>query len=182
MANFITSLGKGFIRSAVNQVGRDYGKTISNQVFGDAHATPVRMVKTDASNIVYRPGIPNNENAVEYHKQDILNWQDIVCLILSPLCIFFGPFLYGAYSCVYLFSSKTRFIVYSDAPKRIIDRRFSCGYRTEYQGVHKELIEVPNFMLDKNTILKGKIRGIVWLVATAITITTNILLLKLGMK
>lgn len=35
---------KGFIRSAVNQVGRDGGKVISNSLYGNAHATPIRGV------------------------------------------------------------------------------------------------------------------------------------------
>ena len=41
---FLSNLGKGFIRSAVNQVGRDGGKVISNNIYGNAHATPVRRV------------------------------------------------------------------------------------------------------------------------------------------
>lgn len=41
---YIKNLGKGFIRSAVNQVGRDGGKVISNQLYGDAHSTPYRRV------------------------------------------------------------------------------------------------------------------------------------------
>ncbi len=32
-----------FLKSAVNQVGRDLGKVISNQIFKDAHSTPIRM-------------------------------------------------------------------------------------------------------------------------------------------
>jgi hypothetical protein len=39
--SFLGSLAKGFIRSAVNQVGRDGGKVISNNVYGNAHSTPV---------------------------------------------------------------------------------------------------------------------------------------------
>lgn len=41
---FLGDLGKGFIRSAVNQVGRDTGKLVSNNIYGDAHATPIRNV------------------------------------------------------------------------------------------------------------------------------------------
>lgn len=41
---FLGDLGKGFIRSAVNQVGRDTGKVFSNNIYGDAHATPIRNV------------------------------------------------------------------------------------------------------------------------------------------
>src|SRR5690606_25456099 len=42
--SFLKDLGKGFIRSAVNQIGRDGGKVISNQVYGDAHSIPIRQV------------------------------------------------------------------------------------------------------------------------------------------
>lgn len=40
----LTNLGKGFIRSTINQVGRDTGKVISNNIYGDAHSTPYRRV------------------------------------------------------------------------------------------------------------------------------------------
>jgi len=42
--SFLKDLGKGFIRSAVNQIGRDGGKVVSNQVYGDAHSIPIRQV------------------------------------------------------------------------------------------------------------------------------------------
>ena len=41
---FLSNLGKGFIRSAVNQVGRDTGKLVSNRIYGDSHSTPIRNV------------------------------------------------------------------------------------------------------------------------------------------
>lgn len=41
---FGKKLVKGFVRSAVNQVGRDGGKVISNQLYGDAHSVPHRSV------------------------------------------------------------------------------------------------------------------------------------------
>lgn len=44
MGSFINGLAKGFVRSAVNQVGRDAGKVISNNVYGDRHSTPYRNV------------------------------------------------------------------------------------------------------------------------------------------
>lgn len=59
---FAKNLGKGFIRSAVNQVGRDAGKVVSNQVYGDAHSTPHRIVDNKT--------IHNNEDneSAEYIK------------------------------------------------------------------------------------------------------------------
>lgn len=44
MGNFTEDLAKGFIRSAVNQVGRDGGKVISNSIYGNAHSTPIRGI------------------------------------------------------------------------------------------------------------------------------------------
>ena len=43
------SMGEKFISSAVRQVGRDLGKTVSNELFGDAHSTPVRHIKGDSA-------------------------------------------------------------------------------------------------------------------------------------
>ena len=47
--SFLNNLLKGFIRSAVNQVGRDGGRVISNQLYGDAHASPVRLSQSQIS-------------------------------------------------------------------------------------------------------------------------------------
>lgn len=43
MGNFTEDLAKGFIQSAVNQVGRDGGKVISNSIYGNAHSTPIEV-------------------------------------------------------------------------------------------------------------------------------------------
>lgn len=40
--SFLIKLGKGFVRSAVNQVGRDSGKVVSNHIYGNAHSSPIR--------------------------------------------------------------------------------------------------------------------------------------------
>lgn len=38
---FLSNLLKGFVRSAVNQVGRDGGKIISNKIYKGTHSTPI---------------------------------------------------------------------------------------------------------------------------------------------
>lgn len=58
---FITDLGKGFIRSAVNQVGRDTGKVISNKIYGDSHSTPIRNVAISESGTYFDE---ENENTI----------------------------------------------------------------------------------------------------------------------
>lgn len=55
---FLNDLAKGFVRSAVNQIGRDGGKVISNQVYGNQHATPIGV-----TGIMHTE---NSENLIEY--------------------------------------------------------------------------------------------------------------------
>lgn len=47
---FISNLFKGFVRSAVNQVGRDGGRVISNNVYKNKHSTPVDIKSTTNEN------------------------------------------------------------------------------------------------------------------------------------
>lgn len=44
------SFTEKLLSSAVHQIGRDLGKTISNKAFGDDHATPVRHVYSNTNN------------------------------------------------------------------------------------------------------------------------------------
>ena len=64
--SFLTDLAKGFVRSAVNQVGRDGGKVISNKLYGNNHSTPIRSANN--SNLLYEER--NNEN-IQLTKQNI---------------------------------------------------------------------------------------------------------------
>lgn len=49
--SFFINLAKGFIRSAVNQVGRDGGRVISNKLYGNSHSTPIRNVSSTDSGV-----------------------------------------------------------------------------------------------------------------------------------
>ena len=42
--SFATQLAQGFVRSTVNQVGRQTGNVIANNMYGNAHSVPVRCV------------------------------------------------------------------------------------------------------------------------------------------
>lgn len=48
--SFIDNLAKGFVRSAVNQVGRDGGKVISNKIYGNSHSTPIKITENNNLN------------------------------------------------------------------------------------------------------------------------------------
>ena len=63
----------GFLKSAINQVGRDMGKVVSNQIFKDAHSIPVRRAASrSASNenarVQQRRAEPIEEVTEEFEK------------------------------------------------------------------------------------------------------------------
>ena len=45
--SYLSKMIARFFSSTIGQVGRDLGKTISNQVFGDSHSTPIRHVNNN---------------------------------------------------------------------------------------------------------------------------------------
>lgn len=61
MGSFINGLAKGFIRSAVNQVGRDAGRVVSNNIYGDAHSIPHRNVSASGAGRVSSVGKVEDE-------------------------------------------------------------------------------------------------------------------------
>ena len=61
MGSFINGLAKGFVRSAVNQVGRDAGRVVSNNIYGDAHSIPHRNVSAGGAGRVSSVGKVEDE-------------------------------------------------------------------------------------------------------------------------
>ena len=64
MGSFINELAKGFVRSAVNQVGRDAGRVVSNNIYGDAHSIPHRNVSAGGAGRVSSVGKVEDEETV----------------------------------------------------------------------------------------------------------------------
>jgi len=50
-----------FLKSAINQVGRDAGKVISNELFKDKHASPVRIVDAGISKATQRKTVSRGD-------------------------------------------------------------------------------------------------------------------------
>lgn len=61
MGSFINGLAKDFVRSAVNQVGRDAGRVVSNNIYGDAHSIPHRNVSAGGAGRVTGVGQVEDE-------------------------------------------------------------------------------------------------------------------------
>jgi len=49
-------LASTFTNSIVREIGRNYGKSISNNLLGDSHSTPVRMVRGGQTDITRKRG------------------------------------------------------------------------------------------------------------------------------
>ncbi|MGY8977003.1 MAG: hypothetical protein ACKVLJ_02480 [Cytophagales bacterium] len=59
-------LASTFTNSIVREIGRNYGKSISNNLLGDSHSTPVRMVRGGQTDITRKRRRIYKNNLDEY--------------------------------------------------------------------------------------------------------------------
>lgn len=152
--SFFTKLGKSFIRSAVNQVGRDGGRVVSNKVYGDSHAIKIKSVNnepvpTPSSEVTIHEGqnlgtlegkyfedrkpLIENGFKVSYFKFGL--W--LLLMPLSALIPFIGPLIMLLGSILIIVSlgktsmkAKYQSAVYK-ADKRYKDGTRFVGYETK---------------------------------------------------
>jgi hypothetical protein len=144
---FLNDLAKGFVRSAVNQVGRDGGKVISNQVYGNQHVSPIRvggnMTTEDSENL-----IPNKEYIfIKIMWAFVLSF--IIPIIGGLIVVYRG----------YVNNKKTTMKMFKIEKQAVykVDKRHSTGKRFEgYQQI-KVPIEIDIDVEQKN---KNKIKSI----------------------
>lgn len=145
---FFENLGKGLIRSAVNQIGRDGGRVVSNQLYGDAHSTPHRIVNNNT-----KPGIDGNDYVAQYAKE-----QTTTGIILRVIFAFFFNLLGAAVLLVYGLKKKSKaaFITiyrYEQVPIYKKDNRYKMGVRyTGNMTVKKKYYSEA----DENTAKRNK--------------------------
>lgn len=53
------------VRSAVNQIGRDGGKVISNQIYGDSHSMSIRVAPSRGSQTVDTTNLTEKKSTLE---------------------------------------------------------------------------------------------------------------------
>lgn len=130
---FLNNLAKGFIRSAVNQVGRDGGKVISNQVYGNAHSTPIRAVSNNQTQT-------ENINSLNLTEEKEYIWVKLfLAFIISVLLPFLGGLIiiYRGYvnynhKLIKMYKTESQSVFVSD-------RRYKSGQR--YEGT--EQVKIP---------------------------------------
>jgi len=126
-------LGQSFTRSIVREIGRNVGKGLSNDMFGDWHSTPVRIVGKNAQKQGWDLSYVNED---EYDISEQPLW--------TPNWGWFGTFFYNYLICSLftiflsflwypLFSIKdfnrTKTTIYAKVPMRRRDGRTKKGYR-----------------------------------------------------
>lgn len=140
-SSFLNQLGKGFVRSAVNQVGRDTGKVVSNQAYGNAHSTPIRGVNDTWQQ--QTPPPVNNDSPLSQATYDnklkkyLAGW-----VILSVLTAGLAAIVWLVYSIVMHRKRTVKYSVNAIETVAKSDARYRAGVRYENCAVTK-IIDVP---------------------------------------
>lgn len=170
--SFIQELGKGFIRSAINQVGRDGGKVISNKIYGDAHATPIRRVGQSPSGSYFdtetsQPLTP--QQILQYattdgwqpeysshkwsHRLTLMFWAILIGSMpfIFPFCLIIPIVpIYIIYRGIkHMTAKNTTYFKMVEVPKLIADRRYKGNIRQDGTELMKATIPLTSTPEDK---------------------------------
>lgn len=174
--SFLTDLAKGFVRSAVNQVGRDGGKVISNKLYGDNHSTPIRNISTQ--NGIYYDELTSAPISKEELREKIASdgfkksysisnmgillktWGYILGIICSAILYAIYPYLIALPFLIFILFiiMKYRFksisvYKYQDVGVYREDRRHKSGRRLAGFKRQKESFNIPATENEQRTIL-----------------------------
>jgi len=144
--SFLNNLAKGFVRSAVNQVGRDGGKVVSNKLYGDSHSTPIRGTGNGNNTNEFI----NNYNEIPEensrgalitagYQADIFKtgfWENFFALIGSFILPYVGAIYWLLIGVRNIFKKKTEFYGYEKKSVYKADKRYKSGARHDgYKNV-----------------------------------------------
>lgn len=133
--SFLPSLLKSFLRSAVNQVGRDGGRVISNRVYGDQHSIPVRSASNGGAGQGDIVPPANRADLIRYgYVPEMLELGvfSYSALAIGAMIIpVLGPFYWFYTGLKNLFKAKTRFYTFAQEPASVRDRRYQAGQRQD---------------------------------------------------
>jgi hypothetical protein len=157
--SFLGNLAKGFIQSAVNQVGRDSGKVVSNNVFGNSHSTPINTFSNVLEeNIVSNERIVENSDLIKKKEYPLL--KIFYALILSVFFPIIGSFIVLYRAFVNLNAKKMTMYRIQNQGVYSSDKRYSSGQM--YVGNTTEKIPVQIDITEQEKKIK-KYKGISYL-------------------
>lgn len=132
MSKFITNLAKGFVRSVVNQVGRDGGRVISNNIYNGQNYVPVNPPQQPSprmSSSAYAQIPANAETA----NPTISSGKYILLVFLSLLFFPIGTIGVFVYGLVRYNKTDTKVKWEEMHHQYTVDRRYKSGQR--YVGI-----------------------------------------------
>lgn len=150
MGSFINGLAKGFIRSAVNQVGRDAGRVVSNNIYGDAHSIPHRNVSAGGAGRITGVGKVEDEGTVIIEPSE---GKAIAWCVVALFFNFLGAFILLVVGYRKL---KNKYVAsawhYESKAVYVADGRYKTGERYDGHQLSRRKIEVSadEFMIEKN--------------------------------
>lgn len=129
MGKFATQLAKGFVRAAVNQVGRDGGRVISNQIYNGQNYVPVAEVTPNQP----MGAMPQQHHTIPsgaYSTTKQLSTGKIILFVILSLFLFplgtIGVFIYGV---VKMIDKMDTIEWVEEVPQFVQDRRYKTGSR-----------------------------------------------------
>ncbi|MDE6037833.1 MAG: hypothetical protein K2G05_06185, partial [Duncaniella sp.] len=150
MSSFISNLAKGFVRSAVNQVGRDGGRVISNNIYNGQNYVPVdnpQQPSQPTRNEAYAQ-IP--KDAI-YESPSFSSGKYIFLVLLSLLCFPLGTIGVFVYGLVRYNKTDTKVSWEEMHHQYTVDRRYKSGQR--YVGIqtitHSSTVPADEFALSE---------------------------------
>lgn len=167
--SFIENLAKGFVRSTVNQVGRDSGKVISNNIYGDAHSTPYRRVDGAAS--LQLEEEPINERIEKIYREIpksgvfkkcvyaflaymACSFSAMLFTVFPLLCVIPPAiFAYVGYYRSHREEYKVNLVEYVAVPTYVSDRRYKDGRRYAGDILQKRVTKTAAFPEEEEVLI-----------------------------
>lgn len=135
--SYFNKLAKGFIRSAVNQVGRDGGRVVSNKVYKGKHSKPIYYHDPNVQQSSFQSGEvlseANDLSEIDWNVQPNLIKSHPLVTFLKGYFIHIVP-IFGFFIAIYkIFSSlnKRNATIYAVVENQIPDKRYKTGYRVD---------------------------------------------------
>lgn len=178
-------LGKNFLNSVVTQVGRDTGRAISNQVYGDAHSIPIRRVNGKIYSQAENTEIHYNEAVTILEKDGYYSNFKLMDIALVSVIFFFTIpvamvsvpfFLVRGY--INISKKDTPYTKMVTVPTYVRDGRTSTGRRHTGYTQQKVSVKMP---ASEEEARKYKKRGYIYLAFAAAQVILFNLLLRGGL-
>lgn len=128
MRNFAKNLTKGLVRSAVNQVGRDGGRVISNLLYNNKNYVPIQNVNS-APQMEHPIDSVKNDTTPNAVVKNNLSAGSIILIILGIFVVPIGTIAVLIFGIARYLKNTTKITWVEKKPQYVRDRRYENGLR-----------------------------------------------------